>query len=517
MKAVRERIEKRKAEIAAHPFYDWVRASDAPLSQRFDFAPALVNFIMGFADMNRWFMRYENPADEYQRAINHHTLEDEQHSGLFVEDWRKLGLDERLGWTAGDLLAWYHAAPETESLRRDAQWMTRMFVENEDPLVRFALMESIESWGHVMFGATAPSASRLGRETGEDYRYFGPYHLDRELGSLIDGDDLFDDVVLDAGRRERSLALVDGLFDLAERESDELLRFVRRHADGGLPAAPTAPAAPTGPAVVPAPAGPVDGGSRSVVDIPRQATSAPARSAGTARVEDVLDACRRAAAAHPLLAWMAADGDPRDKLRRIALFWAPDCLGYRDLSLHVLSYPAPADAAQRAVNRWTGDLGTHHRLFLDDWAALGMDEYLGLCASDTLDLYCRSDRSEAQRESAAAFVTLAHRHPDPVSRFWLVTALQASGEAFFAATRALALRVEQEHGVRLDYLADRHEASHRPGPADPEADAVDFRAVELTPGAEEIAVATIRTVFDRLEAQMTASLEQVGSTSASVR
>ena len=67
-----------------------------------------------------------------------------------------------------------------------------MCVETPDPLVRFGMMEAVETCGHVFFGHTAPLAAELSRRTGAALRYFGPFHLALETGSLIDADDLFE-------------------------------------------------------------------------------------------------------------------------------------------------------------------------------------------------------------------------------------------------------------------------------------------------------------------------------------
>lgn len=495
-------IERRKGRIAAHPFYRWVASGRAPLEHRFDFAPLLVNFIMGFADMNRWFMRYDAPSNDHERAINRHTREDETHSRLFLEDWRKLGLDRRLGWSAGDTLAWVHAAPATEVFREHAMDILRMLAGTEDPLLRFSLMESIEAWGHVMFSATAGAAARLTEVTGAQYRYFGPYHLKRELGHLLSGGELFEQETLDDDRRARAGALVERLFDIAEAESDELLRHAEQVIDhGGPPPRARVPRKHTDRPC----AGP---GSEAR---PSDGPTTPRVS--QVRLERLLEQRKQAAARHPLLTWMQSDRgqDPGTKLRRLALFWAPDCLGYRDLNAYALAYPRPASSRERAIQRRVTGLMSHHHLFLRDWAELGMDERLGLSASDTLDLYCRSARSEAQRHSMSCFVKLAFRHPEPALRFWLIQALEASGEAFFESTRRLALEVEAERGARLDYLANRHEAAHPALPPDAEADAVVFQAEALDAEREDVAASMVNTVFDCLEHQLSVSLEQVTS------
>jgi hypothetical protein len=207
-------------------------------------------------------------------------------------------------------------------------------------------------------------------------------------------------------------------------------------------------------------------------------------------------------------------GDPREalrKLRRLAAFWVPDILGYKDLAALALAYPRPEGARERAINRVAAGLASHHRLFLRDWVELDMDEALKLSASEALDFYCVSDRSEVQRKSLSTFVKLAYKYPEPRLRSWLIEALEASGEAFFRGTRALARRVEADGRRRLDYLGDRHALSHPRLEPDLEADRVALRAEDLREGEREAAVEIIDAVFDCLEAQLSVCLELVSN------
>jgi hypothetical protein len=488
MKRILELVEGRKAQVAAHPFFRWIEGGGAPPADKFNFAPALVSFTMSFRDLNRWFLRYPEPANAYERAINKHTFEDETHSRLFIEDWRKLGLDERLGWRASDALAWCHAAPQTELFRDHGMELLKMCALAEDPLVRFPLMEAIEACGHVFFSATSAAAAEVEDAVGSELRYFGEYHLRREVGHVLAGGKLFENATLDERRHERARALVNRFFDMFLMQCDQFLCFT-----GGVPRG-------TGEPPVPGP------GPRSAAPERPRGQLAP----GPARVLRALEERRRAAEAHPLFRWMAARRNgrgAREVLRQLALLWAPDILGYRDLVSYALSYATPAGERERAINRRLSLLRSHHRLFLRDWIALDMDEVLGWRASDTVDFYYRGEQTEPQRQSMSRFVKLAHRHPAPALRHWLIEALEASGEAFFRNTRSLALQVEGQDGIRLDYLAGRHALAHPALVPDEQADAVDFAREALDPGEQEIAIGMIGTVFDCLEKQLTHSLQ----------
>lgn len=490
MEAVLQAIARERAAIDAHPFYAWMADERVPLERRFVFSPLFANFILGFRDMNRWFLRYPEPADAYEAAINAHTEEDETHSALFLEDWQELGLDAHLAWGIEDTMAWYYTAPETEIFRRYAMRLTQMAVETPDPLVRFGMMEAIETCGHVFFGHTAPLAAELARRTGASLRYYGPFHLARETGALIDADDLFDSVVLTPAQREQAVALVEEVFAMFTVKNDHLLAYARRTAAGGAP---------------PRPARAVLGAAaerRGVAE--RHDIPEPSGSVGPLMAER-LRARMAELAGHPFLTWLGTPtADPAGRLRAYLPLWIPDIMGYADLMTYALPYRDPVDAAERSINRRAARLASHHRLFVADAAALGLDGALGWPAGRSLDFLGRAEATEPQRRSMAAFVDLAFRHRGPAVRHWLIEALEGSGEAFFLRSGALARAAERRDGVRLDYLADRHHLAHPALPPDPEADA----AVPgpMTDGDVAAALHCVDTVFDRLGEQMDHSL-----------
>jgi hypothetical protein len=487
-------IAERRAVIDRHPLYRWMETEAVALEQRFVFAPLFANFILGFRDLNRWFLRYPQPRTGYERAINHHTLEDETHSALFLEDWAELGLDEHLGWGVEDTMAWYYAAPETEVFRRYAMRLVQMCVENPDPLVRFGVMEAIETCGHVFFGHTAPLAARLAARTGAALRYFGPYHLDRETGALIDADDLFDTAVLDDRQRADALRLVHEVFDMFTVKNDHLLAYAREITATGR---------------VPSPAAQLRGRAVATLPAPAAGTAAaPGHHPIAQHLHERMDRLR----AHPFPAWISGGaGTPADRLAAFLPLWIPDVMGYGDLMTYALPFAEPRTAAERALNRTVRLLASHHRLFAHDVAALRLDERVGWTAGESLRFLGYGQETDLQRETMAAFLDAAYRHRSPVVRYWMVEALQGSGEAFFAHTRRLAGELESRDGVRLDYLADRHPRAHPRLEPDPEADAVAFTRLPVT-AAERAAVADIvNMVFDRVERQFDQSLRAVAA------
>lgn len=506
MRQVLAAIADRRAEIDAHPLYRWMGGDDAPLEERFVFAPLFANFILGFRDMNRWFMRYPDPRDAFEEAINRHTEEDETHSELFLEDWAELGLDEHLGWGVEDTVAWYYAAPETEVFRRYAMRIQQMCVDTPDPLVRFGFMEAIETCGHVFFGHTAPLAAELAARTGAALRYFGPYHLDREIGGLIDADDLFESVELTDAQRAESLRLVHEVFDMFTDKNDHLLAYARRVTTSRTVPSPAADLRRRATTVPLLPFG--------AVPAPRRPEPEPSGDHGPVarRLAERMDAVRE----HPFPEWISGGGGaPADRLAAFLPLWIPDIMGYADLMTYAVAYPDATTPPERAINRRVRLLASHHRLFAHDAAALGLDARLTLTAGETLRLLGYAPRTDLQRRSFAAFVTAAYGHRSPVVRYWLVEALQGSGDAFFHHGGLLAGELEAREGIRLDYLADRHPLVHPELPPDPEADAVVFTRLPITAGERDSALRVVDTVFDRIHEQFDQSLRLVGAAQGS--
>jgi hypothetical protein len=486
MRAVVQLRDKRQADIDGHPFITWLRDGAVPLDRRLDWAPMVALFVMQFRDMQRLVMRYPEPRDELEWTITAGTREDETHSGLFLEDWRALGLNRRLGWRTSDTLWWLFLSDAQEALRRcGMRYITIGVADGDDPLIRFASSEAVEATGYVMLSATEPIATDLAARTGNPYRYFGAYHLARETGHVANTEGVFERRLLTDAQRSTALRLCDDMFELIGEVFTACLAYARRYAE-----ADTVPARP-GRAAPDHPATPSPIEALPLVSDPRHAT-----------VWRVLEARRKRAVAHPFYAWLG-DGNglaPQEQLCRFIPMWTLDILGYRDLAKYAFTYPEPSSAAEQALNRWAAELSTHSGLFLNDWDGLALDDRLGFGASDTLEFLFLDPDMDLHRQHLVEFAQLAMRHPDPALRWWLMTALEATGETFFERTAPLAQAAEHTTGVRLDYLAGRHAITTGARDARPKVP-----PTPLQPGDEEIAIGLVNAVFDAFEEQLTRS------------
>ena len=469
-------------KAARHPFFDWLSTERIPAQDRLAMCPAGALFIMQFRDMNRWVLRFSEPRTEYEWVINLGTLEDEKHSRMFLKDWRKLGLDTRLGWRTSDILWWLFLSPDQERYRRNGIEFMRLAVEDgDDALIRFGHSEAGEATGHVMLSNTARVATELSNETGLEYSYFGPYHLDLESGHVANTEGVFETVVLDAQRREHTSQLCQRMFDIFDDVFDGFLHYATTYVDTGtIPQPPQAPP---------------NAGDHWVAP-PLEII--PCDSQDTEMIRHI-DEHKKRLRAHPFYEWLRQDQQhPTDRLRRFIPMWVMDILGYRDLTKYALTYDAPVGVAETAVNAWASRLSRHSRLFLSDWQALGLDHMLNHTASDALEWLFLDPDMDLHRENMIEFAKIALRHDDPALRWWMMVALESTGEEFFTQTRPLALAAEAETGARLDYLAGRH---------DPPATAQDTGGDGTPPApltADQLAVAKSITnhVFDSMERQL---------------
>jgi hypothetical protein len=493
MEQVLAHIGAKATELHEHPLFQWIGSSDVPPEAQLAILPGLVTFTMGFCDLNRWVLRYPYPGDDLRRGINSHTFEDQTHSRLYLDDWRDLDLDRRLGWTASDTLWWLFLAEDNEIPRAQGAYLRALAVaDGGDPLLRFAQSEVIEACGGVFFAHTAKVAEAAGARTGKEYRYLGPYHLARETGHL-GCERLFAAQQLDPAQRRQAMHLADTMFTLFHDLFSSLLRYARSHvAAQQVPRPSATPARPRDPAAT------GSGLALPQADAAVHPTQEP--------LQHLLEERRKQVARHPFYSWMKETGaaEPLWALRRFVPMWAMEIMGFRDLVWYGLRYPEPAGELEHAVNRWAGDLQTHSALFLDDWRELDLDRLLGWTASETLAFYYLDPLMEAHRRNFITFTELGAAHPDPVLRLWLVEALEETGLDFFASTAALATRAEATSTLRLDYLAGRHDLAHPPGrPARHPA----FKDRAINAATYRVAARMINRAFDVMAEHLDLALE----------
>lgn len=498
MKRIYDQFRQGRAQVQSHKFFAWLNSDGLPLARRFVFAPVMIDFIMGFADMNKWFLSYADPQTDPQRAINQHTEEDRTHSRLFYEDWYELDLAEASSWAPGKVLWWLFLCRESGIVRRFGMEILELAVTRPDPQVRFSMMEAIEICGDVFFGQTAPIAESMSRHDGFSHRYFGHYHRERETGHLHADERVFHLVELTPAQRAEASLTVAQIFDTFLSVLDQLLSYAQRASDDPLrlfqsiecdyALAYDCRTLHGQPRVRPPPF--------SLTPVEPAATQ---RSI-VARLHERATHLR----AHRLLGWLrTADASPRSKLQSFVAVWGIDTVGYKDFNELVLGYRLPQSTNERALNRWTDILASHAALYVRDWRTLGMDDLLRWDAGQTIAFYFLSEQTEVHRRNMAAIKKLAFRNRPPILRWWLLRAIESAGETLFERTAELAAAVEQEFGVALDYWGYRHDTA-----SDAQV-AIDlgarFLQEKMTPEECDVAHRMIDLVFDNMQEQFSLS------------
>jgi hypothetical protein len=490
MKRVQTLFAEHRSRIATHPFFDWLRGTTLAPRDRFVFTPVMVDFTMGFADMNKWFLSYENPQNDLERSINQHTQEDRTHSRLFVENWHALGMDNQLNWSASQTVWWLYHSPATLPVRRFGWEILRLSVQHPDPLLRFALMEAIEICGDVFFGNTKQVATQLSRQTGIDYRYYGEYHHLRETGHLHTDESPFFAAQLSDEQLAQARQVVNSIFLGFGAVLDHLFQHCR-----GSVEHPWSAVAALGDAAM---------RSRSGLQRDRNPLPRAVEAKAHAPLLDFLQERQTQLSRHPFLDWLRnAPFDATEKLRRFAPLWAIDIAGYPDFNHLALSYSNPSDGAERALTEWAQTLGSHGILYLQDWRTLELDGTLGWGAGDTISFYFLSELSEMHRRNLAKITRFAYANSTPVWRWWLMTAFEAGGDPLFDALAPIAKRAEHQTKP-LNYWAERHAEQPLAHARQEQLQSLMF-SQPLTAQMQHRLSGMIATIFDGFEEQFTLS------------
>jgi|GEM_PF-6072272 len=142
----------------------------------------------------------------------------------------------------------------------------------------------------------------------------------------------------------------------------------------------------------------------------------------------------RALAEHPLFSeWLGDEArNPREKL-----LFAPMAIdyvmGFRDFCAYYVAYPAPKNALEEALTIHAEEDARHSALFLEDWAALGIDAHFGF-TPERLFAWMNGPETAPARAADYALTKLAAENPDPRFRFAIIEAMEVAGQVFFRRT-----------------------------------------------------------------------------------
>jgi hypothetical protein len=176
MNRVLEYIEQKRHELAALPFIHFVQDRDVDPRVRLGFAPCLAPMAMGFSDLMVYGLRDASSKDRLQQVLNSHTVVDERHWLLFLEDLKTLGFNESMPLTS----ALQFVYGEHSAKARLVIYTLIALVRGISPILRLATLEAIEVGADVGFSRFRAVGSELSEKIHKPLFYFGQSHQDQE-------------------------------------------------------------------------------------------------------------------------------------------------------------------------------------------------------------------------------------------------------------------------------------------------------------------------------------------------
>ena len=228
MKEVLALIEKRKQEYARLPFFKFLQDKSIEPRQRLLWAPCAAPFIMDLAELNKLAFREEPTEDPIQVLINNHTYEDDHHFYWFLEDCKKIGFDYSIQFTDALKFIWSEDISST-------RWVSHNFFRyalEANPIQKLIIIEAFEAAGNVFFSNCSDIAQDIAALTGEEYRYFGDFHLAVETGHTIglNGTEQFiENIHLTDIQRQEAFDLTEKIFELATILINGFLKYNQTH------------------------------------------------------------------------------------------------------------------------------------------------------------------------------------------------------------------------------------------------------------------------------------------------
>jgi hypothetical protein len=501
MQQVMQVIDEWRDRIEGHPLHRWLVEDDGIQPEhKLWFSLYFANFIMYFRELNLYHISYNGARslDTQRESLSAHADEDMTHSRLFMRDFKTLGWDDMLGWHPSEVLHWLFSSDLNEDLRRRTTAITKLVIEAQDPLVRYAVVESIEACGNALFRHTNRIAEHYAARTGRELVYWGPFHLARETGHAVD-DDAFERVVLSSQQREDAIRRAVRLYELIDEQNSDMLRLAQETlSQGGFDFRRQRYAAPPG--AVDAVEGP------EIFDF----NFWPAKPHPSQRpIHDALKRCVRAVHDSGALRFFEPDhlDEALARLRLAAMFIATDTTGTPTVYHYMVPYPFPTNAAERAIDRLAQRFGRRADMLYVDWASLDLDKRLDWPVSRTLEFIYLDRATETHRDLRAVITHHVDVTTDPVLRYWTIVALKTLTATYAEAIGRLAARVERQIDRPLPYLSLKLNPHLPDLEPDPEADAIQFESLPVGPQVAEKAMALVRDIYQAVQRRLDAMLE----------
>lgn len=230
MKEVLALIEKKKEEFAQLALLEFLADKSIDPRQRLAFAPCMAPFAMMFKDINAYALRKEPTNNPIQKMINQHSYEDGRHWRWYLEDIEKLGFNESMQFVDTLKFLW---GEETQKTREVSYNLFALCVFQTDPILKLAVVESIEATGTVALDVIAKLGNELQQLTGQRCRYYSASHYAVETGHIqADVDDVeqfLENIQLTEEQKEKACQAVETVFASFSEALNEFLVYAKNH------------------------------------------------------------------------------------------------------------------------------------------------------------------------------------------------------------------------------------------------------------------------------------------------
>lgn len=232
MKEVLELIEQKRKEYAKLPLMKLLEDESIDPLERLSWAPCFAPFAMTFKDINAHVFRKEPADSPLQEMINKHSYEDGRHWRWYLNDLEKLGYDESLNFTDALKFIW---GEETQKTRYFCYDLLGLCVFEKDPIIKLAVIESIEVTGSVTLSLFVNIGEQIEQKTNHKLHYFSASHYAVETGHIQGGlsyeetDNILKGINLTQEQIVKACEAVEIVFNSFSECMNEMMRYIENH------------------------------------------------------------------------------------------------------------------------------------------------------------------------------------------------------------------------------------------------------------------------------------------------
>lgn len=219
-------IEEKQQIYSQSLLFEFLQDKTIHPAKRLSFAPCMIPFIMGFADLCKYVLRQEPTNDKIQAILNQHTYEDDFHWQWFLGDLEKLGFNSYLQLNDSLVFLW---SEETKASRFLMHELYKYIVQAE-AIEKFVILEAMEACADVFLSFTKQITDELQILTHQEYKYFGNLHCNAEQSHNDRGNEVrkqIENIYIPEQNRQRSIDLIDQVFALFTQWNHSLLTYAQ--------------------------------------------------------------------------------------------------------------------------------------------------------------------------------------------------------------------------------------------------------------------------------------------------